>query len=313
MGGVAVRFRCTDPSLAALYRERLGGADDRNALASRVLHLDLLETEALGWQAPGSVLGSRYASDSAAQRLAQAQLAALMPAAGQAYPWVCFDPRSGRGLTLVRTTRDLPPWTSGAPFALSLHLAFAWRGWRLLHAAAIGRDGAGALLLGPGGVGKSGTTLAGIAHGLRTVGDDYLLVGPGPRPLAWPVYRLLKQDPAGLTRVGRADLAARPVNWMGKVELDLEAEFPGAMAPALELRTILMPEVAEADRTELRAVPPSVAFSDVAPSALTQLPGARITGFGFLIRLTRALPAYRLRLSDDPAEIAGAIRRLLEA
>ena len=143
------------------------------------------------------------------------------------YPWVFFSPALRRGLILVPTVSVLPPWTAGAPFAPLLHLAFAWRGWRLLHAATLGSGGAGALLAGPGGVGKSATTLAGITHGLVTTGDDYLLVEPGTPPVAWPVYRLLKQDRAGLARAGHDDLSLGAVNWNGKVEIDLEARVPG--------------------------------------------------------------------------------------
>lgn len=311
IGGVPIRFRCSDPSLGELYRKRLVENDHSNRQGP-VLELDLLETERLGWQPPESVVDAGPTSDSAAERLVDAQLAALMPPAGGAYPWICFDPQTGRGVTVVRRLGDLPRWTSGAPFALLLHLAFAWRGWRLLHAAAVGRDGVGALLAGPGGVGKSGTTLAGISHGLVTVGDDYVALAPGSRPVAWPVYRVLKQDPAGLARIGRWDLADGPVNWMGKVELDLDTEFPGRMARALELRLILLPEIAGKRTSKLQAVPPSVAFSAIAPSVLTQLPGARLSGFAFLTRLTRALPAYRLRLSAEPAEIAETLGCLLE-
>ena len=37
-------------------------------------------------------------------------------------------------------------------------------------------SGDGVLLAGAGGAGKSGTTLAGILHGLSSVGDDYVAV-----------------------------------------------------------------------------------------------------------------------------------------
>jgi hypothetical protein len=314
IGGTPVKFRCTDTGLAELYRSRLVGLDP-DPRDTPVLSFDLLETERLGWPAPDAVVDRRHDPASIAQRFARAQIAALMPPAGDVesgYPWVFFCPSTRRGLILVRAAEDLPPWAAGAPFALLLHLAFVWRGWRFLHAAALGSGGAGALLAGPGGAGKSGTTLAGIAQGLVTTGDDYLLVEPAVTPVAWPVYRLLKQDRAGLSRVGRNDLAGRPVNWSGKVELDLEAEFPGRLADSLELRVILLPEVASVSRTSICRVAPTEAFSAIAASMLTQLPGARMAGFSFLTRLTRTLPAYHLRLSTDPYEIAGAVRDVLE-
>jgi hypothetical protein len=314
IGGVPIRFRCTDAALAELYRSRLVGLDP-DPHDAPVLCLDLLETERVGWPPPDAVVDLRHDPASTAQRFARAQIAALLPPPDDGetgYPWVFFAPLTGHGLILVPTTSVLPPWTAGAPFALLLHLAFAWRGWRFLHAAALGSGEAGALLAGPGGVGKSGTTLAGIAHGLVTTGDDYLLVEPGVTPVAWPVYRLLKQDRAGLVRAGRSDLAGGAVNWSGKVELDLEAAFPGRMADSLKLRLILLPEVTGAQRTSVTRATPTEAFSAIAASMLTQLPGARMAGFSFLTRLTRTLPAYHLRLSADAQEIAGTVRKVLE-
>jgi hypothetical protein len=126
------------------------------------------------------------------------------------------------------------------------------------------------------------------------------------------VYRILKQDPDGLSRVGRDGLAGRAVNWSGKVELDLETEFPTRLTDRLELKLILLPTVTRARRTEIEPAAPTEAFSAVATSMLTQLPGARIAGFTFLTRLTRSLPAYHLRLSADPEEIAVTVRGLLE-
>jgi hypothetical protein len=240
-----------------------------------------------------------------------------MPSADEwrtGYPWVFFDPASRSGVMLVRTTADLPPWTAGAPFALPLHLAFACRGWRLLHAAALGAGDVGALLAGPGGAGKSGTTIAGITHGLLTAGDDYLLVEPGQGgapSVAWPVYRILKQDRRGLTRAGRADLGQRAVNWSGKVELDLEESFPGRMARSLRLKVILLPTVGGRARTSARRATPTQAFSAIAASMLGQLPGARMAGFSFLTRLTRSLPAYHLDLGPEPHEVAATVADLL--
>jgi hypothetical protein len=315
IGGVPIQFRCTDAALAELYRSRLVGFEPESHDAP-VLRLDLLETERLGWPAPDAVVDLRHDPAATAQQFAASQIAALMPSLDDAetgYPWVFFSPLTRRGVILVPNTSVLPPWTAGAPFALLLHLAFAWRGWRFLHAAALGSGEAGALLAGPGGVGKSGTTLAGIAHGLLTTGDDYLLVEPGVTPVAWPVYRLLKQDGAGLVRAGQYELAERGVNWSGKVELDLETEFPGRLAESLKLKLILLPEVTGAQRTTVTRVTPTEAFSAIAASMLTQLPGARISGFSFLTRLTRTLPAYHLRLSAEAQEIAGTVREVLEA
>jgi hypothetical protein len=53
------------------------------------------------------------------------------------------------------------------------------------------------------------------------------------------------------------------------------------------------------------------AFVGLAPTGVAQLPGDRDRNFAFCAEATRRLPAFRLRLGTDPAEIAGAIRAFL--
>ena len=68
-------------------------------------------------------------------------------------------------------------------------------GRQLIHAAAVGTDIGGALIVGKGGVGKSTTSLASLAAGLRFVGDDYVIVGFDPHPTAWSLYCTAKVSP----------------------------------------------------------------------------------------------------------------------
>jgi hypothetical protein len=55
IGGVPIRFRCTDPTLADLYRERLVGLRS-HPQGAPFLCLDLLETEPLDWPAPSALV-----------------------------------------------------------------------------------------------------------------------------------------------------------------------------------------------------------------------------------------------------------------
>jgi HprK-related kinase B len=55
------------------------------------------------------------------------------------------------------------------------------RGYLLLHASAVARDGHAVALAGPPGAGKSTAALHLVEHGLRFVSNDRLLVHPGAR------------------------------------------------------------------------------------------------------------------------------------
>ena len=151
-----------------------------------------------------------------------------------AYPfqrqlWLAFDETAGVGVQLARTHADLPAWFAGAPLRYHVHWLLRARGRRIAHAASLGQDGRGILLLGHGGAGKSGTALAGLVAGLQTVGDDYVALGGLDPAVAQPLFRIVKQDRDGLARIaGLAErLAHLPLNWMNKVEFDPTPIFPG--------------------------------------------------------------------------------------
>jgi hypothetical protein len=312
-----VRLRSTDARAASLYCARLGGSLTQSR-ASRVdLTFNLLETTALGWPAPSAQRGwygspRRFEETLKSLGLKGAFPASEMPA--PADPCSIFDPAARVGVQLVDKLTDLPPWDSGAPFRILLHFAAACRGWRLIHAATLAVGGKGILIVGAGGAGKSGTCLAGLASGLNTVGDDYVLVAPGEPLRAFRAFRLLKQDREGLARIpGLAARAAHEkVNWQNKLELDPELLFPGCMVEEMRVSAIVMPTIARARHTQFVPAETQTAFQKFAPSMWAQMPGARASGFMFSAWLTRQLPVFTMLLSENSSEIADSARRFIE-
>jgi hypothetical protein len=228
-------------------------------------------------------------------------------------PCTIFDPKRLLGAQVIANIADLPPWHSGAPFRVLLHLAATNRGWALVHGATLAEKGNGVLIVGPGKAGKSGTTLAGISVGLNTVGDDYVLVRPGTPPTAFRVYNLLKQDRHGLARIaGLAEATADlETNWQDKLELDPEEIFPGCMVEQVQLGAILAPKIAHAAKTQFLSVDPQRVFQQLWPSQWSQLPVAQASGFKFAASLTRSLPTFVMLLSDNPTEIGESSRKFI--
>ena len=224
--------------------------------------------------------------------------------------WQVFDPASSEGVQVLATWGRLPPWDASLPLRNFLHWAYHAIGMRLIHAGTLGIGTTGVLLVGCGGSGKSGTTLAGVLAGLTSAGDDYVAVdaaATGPR--AYPVSRLLKQDRPGLARLG-GDPIERGFgapNWQGKYEIELAALHPAAQAPVLELEAILIPRVAGGRRSHLRPATRHEAMMASAPSNLQQLPGTWKRGLAISAKLARALPAYHLELGSDANEVADCV------
>lgn len=205
---------------------------------------------------------------------------------------------------------------SGRAAAPFLHWFHAHAGRRLVHAGTLGHAGIGVLLAGKGGSGKSGTVAGGLAHGLDSVGDDYVLVERAETGLrALPVYSTLKQDAPGLERIGklREVAAGRQVNWQDKYEFDSTDIGGKPLCPALDVRAILLPSIAPGtEETSIVPVSRSRAMLALAPSGLFQMPGDRDTGVELMAWMVRALPCHSLRLGPDPREATSRIAAFIE-
>jgi len=245
-----------------------------------------------------------------------AEFQAIVANAGlrAAYPfraqeWLALDTATSVGVQLARATADLPDWFAGAPLRQHLHWLLQARGARIAHAAIVGRDGRGILLLGHGGAGKSGTALAGIAAGLQTVGDDYVALSGIAPAVARPLFRIVKQDRAGLARItGLAErLAQLPENWKGKVEFDPTLLFPGCLSEALQIDAIVLPHIAHAAQPRFEPAGAGEAMRALMRSNLYQFPGEPEDGLAYYGMLLRSVPVHRLALSDSAADNGAAL------
>ena len=305
-------LRHADPAFADLCRSRLVERSDGSA-ARCCARVHVFDATMEGWDAPALWrTESGFASRSFDRALAEVGLRGYYH--HDAPSWQFFDPAAGLGVHALPEPMAIPPWERGSPLRLFLHWAYASAGNRLTHAATLGLGQRGVLLVGASGSGKSGTTLAGLLNGLTSAGDDYVVVDEAPEVAAHAVFRIFKQDENGLRRVGLtpAAVGAGPLNWRRKYEFDARALAPKAFVDRLVIDAVVIPEIARLTRTQIEPVPASAAALAIAPSAVFHLPGDTDAGFRVFARLARRLPAYRIRLSEDPVEITDAIGAFLE-
>ena len=227
------------------------------------------------------------------------------------HSWQVYDPATRTGVQSLPMPLGIPAWETASPLRPFLHWAYASVGWRLTHAATLGVNGRGALIVGASGSGKSGTAIAGLMNGLESVGDDFIVVSLDPEPTAYPVFRTFKQDREGLARAGIAP-GERPLNWRGKVEFD-PIELARPLAERLEITALLIPRITHGTRTRILRATAHQAALALAPSGVFQLPGDSVQGFRFFAELTRRLPAFTVELSEDSREIAAAIGDFLDS
>jgi hypothetical protein len=221
--------------------------------------------------------------------------------------WQFYDRATASGVMTLAGPLWVPPWEIGSPLRLFLHWAYAAAGLRLTHAATLGINGRGALIVGASGAGKSSTALAGLLNGLDSVGDDYVLVEQGRRVVAHPVFSLFKQAPEALRRIGIEMPPNASLNWQGKIEFDPQRLFGKELAREMDVLALFVPKIVRHHRTTIERLKAHEAGLALAPSSVFQLPGDQLEGFGFLAGLVRRLPAFQVNLSEEPAEIADAI------
>lgn len=107
-----------------------------------------------------------------------------------------FDLINQSALFYITDLTKLPPWERFSPIKEFIHLLALSKSCLMLHAGSIIPKISGrkcAILVGPGGSGKSSMTAYSITQGMQTHGDDYVLIDlQHDRPICWAVYRTLK-------------------------------------------------------------------------------------------------------------------------
>jgi hypothetical protein len=310
LAGIEVAVRFHDPAMAATYAGRLplsagnGDGVDHQLAMLHAEHLDL--PMAPVWKV-GACSPRQFHTLFAAEQVKVA------------YPfcarlWHAYDPLARKGVQLSGSRADLPPWDSGAPLRVHLHWLLSAHGLRLAHAATLGRQGRGVLIVGNGGAGKSGTCLAGLAAGMVTCGDDYVALDLRGRPQAHLMFRIIKQDREGLSRIAALDgkLDGLTLNWQGKIDLHPEVFFPGCFTERLAIEAVLLASIARGATANLVPIGRGEIMRAIMRSNLYQFPGEDDDGLAFFSKFLSQLPCFRIELASDPAANSNAIDRLLE-
>ncbi|QPC90586.1 HPr kinase/phosphorylase [Mesorhizobium sp. INR15] len=209
---------------------------------------------------------------------------------------------------------DAVPWYErAAPFRWLFDGLAARLGMATLHAAAVGIDGEGVLLVGRGGVGKSTLALACLGNGFDYVGDDYCLFSQASTPQAHALYSTAKW---------KKDATVTPA-WLNSISPDavdttqqknivfVDAAKPQSLVDSLRVKAIVIPSIGGTTQARLEAMPQQAALPHVITSTLAQSEAGAAPLVRAVGHLVRSVPAYRLHMTRDPQESVSAIRDLL--
>lgn len=228
--------------------------------------------------------------------------------------WHVFDRGSRRAAIWTEDASCLPDWEHAFPLRTLLNWLYAPSPLTLAHAAVVGDGACGVLLAGAGGSGKSTTTAACLDIGLKTCGDDFVAITCGERPRAYSLFDTVKLDERSLAWFPH--LGARVANsgtaHETKARIHLFEARPNLLITSCEVRALVVPRLAEGNRTRIRPVSKAVVLRALAPSTLFLVRGTETETAAKLAALVRRLPTYELPIGGEPPEAAAAIRSLLD-
>jgi hypothetical protein len=225
-----------------------------------------------------------------------------------------YSPGSGRAFYCIADADSFPVQQLGSP-ALTI---FSWwagtLGWQFAHAAAVGTERGGVLVVGHGGAGKSTLVFSTLGSPLHYLSDDYCILAPGQPPRALALYNSGKLTEASLClhqhlrrHAANADDLLRE-----KAVFFLHEEFPGSLIYEAPLRAIVLPQF-NSFETSLTPANWREVVDTLAESTLRQLAGSDNADFLRMMRVARSLPVYRLNHGLDAAETHKLLLQLCES
>ena len=223
-----------------------------------------------------------------------------------------FDRDAGEAWFAVRSPDVLTHGERGAPFRLVFHWWSAPRR-ALAHAGAVGLDGAGLLLVGPGGAGKSSTALTCAEAGFEYAADDYCLVTADPVPIGFGLYGTGKvwPDDVGLYPTLRDTIGSLAHARDDKALFVVSRSRRSAVAAVLPLCAIVVPRLGSTRESRATRASGSRALQALAPSTVAQLAGGAASTVRVLAELSRALPCFELELGTDRSRVPDAVASVI--
>jgi hypothetical protein len=185
-----------------------------------------------------------------------------------------------------------------------------------LHAACVGRDGRGILLLGPSGAGKSTLSLNCLIQGLDFLAEDSVLVRPEGM-MATGIANFLHirpdcvdfvDDARALAAIRKSPLIRRR-SGIEKIEIDLRhPRFQLARGP---LRISAVVSVSRRHGSSDSLLRPLANDQFLAQLASGQPYAASQPGWSVFCREASRLPAFELRRGSHPMRAVEALEQLL--
>ena len=225
-----------------------------------------------------------------------------------------FDEHRRVGVQLTCFDGQLPPWEPGSVLKSFAYWIASQNGMFLQHAGTLFENSKGLLFVGRGGSGKSGTVLAGLCAGMKSCGDDHVAIEFGGTIKAKSIYKLMKQDQAGLERCGFKPEQFSQIkrNWQNKIETLPEAIGLPAFEDVGPISAIVFPRVEQDLKSEFKQIALAEVLDGLVATNRAEGSENLPRSIAYTLRLFKSLPIYRLSLGSDVRHLVQTVRRLIE-
>ncbi len=226
-----------------------------------------------------------------------------------------LDLERKRAISWIRDARELPYYESGAPLLPIFHAWMTTQNRRLVHAAAIGNEQGGVLLIGRGGSGKSSTALQTFTSNLLYAADDYCLLSDEAGEFrAWSLYSSGKvhgEDAKHFPHL-KPSLSNEATMMNEKALFFFSPLWKHKLSEGFPIRAILLPRVTNEGAPRMQPLSRAQALLALAPSTIFQLPNAGRETFDWLSALVRRVPSYTLDLGSKRNAVLPFIEDFLQ-
>lgn len=187
------------------------------------------------------------------------------------------------------------------------------RGRYPLHAACVALGSRGVVFPGGSGSGKSTLAIALLRAGYAFLSDDMVFLDQnGTRVMAFPDELDVTDETARMIPelakfVGRATVPGRP-----KHNIRVEDAFAAEIVSECRAEALVLPRIANRDKSRLAPVDPDEVLLELAPNVLLTEPVSSQRHFDALGALARTVPCYRLETGRDLDAAVDCLRELFD-
>jgi len=214
----------------------------------------------------------------------------------------------------ISETENIPYFEIAAPMRYILHWYCEKYNKTLIHAAAIGAGSKAVLITGPGGSGKSSTSLSCALKGMDYLGDDYVLVENENEPQVISVYNSVKFRWDSTERIPQLKQIAKTVKSNEeKGYFFLQDHSYCSVKSKMPIAALLFAVIDNQGKTTFAADESQKILLNLAASTIFQMPGSGRATLKNIIRILGKLPVYRMSLGTEPDEIAESIRNFMKS